>query len=97
MVDRGFLATLVAKPGKEQVLGDFLASALPLAQAEAGTVTWYAIRIDDQTYGIFDTFGTEDARQAHINGPIAAALMDKADELLAEPPSIKPIDVLAAK
>jgi|SRR6185369_9885989 quinol monooxygenase YgiN len=97
MVDRGFLATLVAKPGKEQELGDFLASALPLAQAEAGTVTWYAIRIDDQTYGIFDTFGAEDARQAHINGPIAAALMDKADELLAEPPSIKPIDVLAAK
>lgn len=97
MVDRGFLATLVAKPGKEQELAAFLASALPLAQGEAGTVTWYAIRIDDRTYGIFDTFENEDARQAHINGPIASALMAKADELLAEPPSIKPIDVLAAK
>jgi quinol monooxygenase YgiN len=93
----GFLATLVAKPGKADELGEFLAGALPLAQAEAGTLTWYAIKIDDDTYGIFDTFDTQDARQEHINGPIAAALMSRADELLAEPPSIKPIDILAAK
>ena len=97
MVTRGFLATLVAKPGKGDELGDFLAGALPLAQAEPGTRTWYAIRIDEQTYGIFDSFVTEDDRQAHINGPIAQALMARADELLAEPPSIKPVDILAAK
>jgi quinol monooxygenase YgiN len=97
MVTRGFLATLVAKPGKEEELGDFLAGALPLAQAEPGTRTWYAIRIDEQTYGIFDSFVTEDDRQAHIQGPIAQALMARADELLAEPPSIKPVDILAAK
>ncbi len=93
----GFLATMVAKPGKADELAAFLASALPLAQAEGGTISWYAIKIDDSTYGIFDTFDDEDARQAHINGPIASALMARADELLAEPPSIKPIDVLAAK
>ena len=97
MVDRGFLATLVAKPGKEQELADFLSSALPLAQAEPGTITWYAIRIDDATFGIFDTFESQDAREAHITGPIAKALLDKADTLLAEPPAIKPVDVLAAK
>jgi quinol monooxygenase YgiN len=97
MAKLGFLATLVAKPGKADELGAFLASALPLAAAEPGTVTWYAIKIDDETYGIFDTFDDEDARRAHINGPIAAALMARADELLAEPPSIKPIDVLAVK
>jgi quinol monooxygenase YgiN len=97
MVTRGFLATLVAKPGKADELGDFLAGALPLAQAEPGTRTWYAIRIDEQTYGIFDSFVTEDDRQAHINGPIAQALMARADELLAEPPSIKPVEILAAK
>ncbi len=96
-MDRGFLATVVAKPGKERELAEFLASALPMAQAEPGTETWYAFRVDDRTYGIFDTFGTEDARQAHLGGPIAAALMAKADELLAEPPSIEPVDLLAAK
>jgi quinol monooxygenase YgiN len=97
MVDRGFLATMIAKPGKEQELADFLASALPLAEAETGTVVWYAIKIDDRTYGIFDAFANEGDRETHINGPIAAALLSKADELLAEPPSIKPVDVLAAK
>jgi quinol monooxygenase YgiN len=93
----GFLATLIAKPGKADELGEFLASALPLAQAEPGTLTWYAIKIDDSTYGIFDTFDTQDARHAHINGPIAAALMSRAEDLLAEPPSITPIDILASK
>jgi quinol monooxygenase YgiN len=97
MAKLGFLATMIAKPGKADELGAFLAGALPLAQAEPGTRTWYAIRIDEVTYGIFDTFDSEDDRQTHINGPIAAALMGKADELLAEPPSIKPVDVLAAK
>jgi hypothetical protein len=49
------------------------------------------------TFWIFDTFGSEDARQAHINGEIAAALMANPDELLAAPPEILPADVLAAK
>jgi quinol monooxygenase YgiN len=93
----GFLVTLVAKPGKGDELGEFLASAQPLAEREGGTITWYAIKIDDSTYGIFDTFEEEGARQAHISGPIASALMARADELLAEPPSIKPVDVLASK
>lgn len=97
MVDRGFLVTVVAKPGKASDVAEFLASALPLAEAEDGTTAWFAIKIDDNTFGIFDVFGTEDARQAHIGGPIAAALMSKADALLAEPPTIRPIDVLAAK
>ena len=97
MVKFGFLATLVAKPGQADALAAFLSGALPLAEAEDGTVTWYAFQIDGSTYGIFDTFDTPEARQAHIDGPIAAALMAHADELLAEPPSIKPIDVLAAK
>ena len=97
MVKFGFLATLVAKPGQGAALAAFLSGALPLAEAEEGTVTWYAFQIDDSTYGIFDTFESPEARHAHIDGPIASALMAHADELLAEPPSIRPIDVLAAK
>lgn len=93
----GLLARLVAKPGKEQAVADFLSGALPLAMAEADTVTWYAIQMDSNTFGIFDTFPHEEGRQAHLSGPIAAALMAHADELLAEAPDIKPITVLAAK
>jgi len=97
MVTVGLLATLVAKPGKEEELAAFLASALPLAQAEPETTAWFAVKIDDSTFGIFDVFPGADGRQAHLDGPIAAALMAKADELLASPPDIKPVDVLAAK
>lgn len=97
MVTVGLLATLVAKPGKADELRSFLSDALPLAQAEDDTIAWFAIKIDDNTYGIFDVFPSEDGRRAHLNGPIAAALMANADELLSSPPDIRPIDVLAAK
>ncbi len=97
MVTVGLLATMTAKPGKEQELASFLTSALPLAEAEAETTAWFAIRIDDSTFGIFDVFPGAEGRQAHLDGPIASALMAKADELLASPPEIKPIEVLAAK
>ncbi len=97
MVKVGLLATLVAKDGKEDELASFLAGALPLAEDEPATTAWFAIKLDDSTYGIFDVFPDDEGRQAHLAGPIAAALMEKADELLSRPPEIKPIDVLAAK
>ena len=92
----GLLVTLQAKPGKESELAEFLTSALPLVQDEPDTVAWFAIRVDDATYGIVDFFPTDAGRQAHLNGPIAAALMDRADDLLAAPPDIRPIDALAS-
>jgi quinol monooxygenase YgiN len=92
-----FVARIEAKPEKAEAVSELLAGALPLAQAETGTVAWYAARTSETTFWIFDTFETEDARQAHVNGQIAAALMASADELLAAPPEIMPADVLAAK
>lgn len=97
MVTLALLATLEAKAGMEEQVAEFLKSALPMAQDEAGTITWYALQMGPSTFGIFDTFESEDGRQAHLNGPIAQALMEHADELLASPPDIKQVDVLAAK
>ena len=93
----GFLVMLEAKEGKGPELGDFLRSGRDLALAEAGTVTWYAFRVDETHYAIFDTFETEDGRTAHINGPIAQALIKAAPALLASEPVIQPVDVIAAK
>jgi len=90
-------AHLKAKPGKNSEVEAFLKSALPLAQQETQTVTWYAFAEDQGSYGIFDTFDTEAGRQAHLDGPIAKALMAKAAELLAEPPKIHKITLLADK
>ena len=88
---------LEAKPGKEAEVADFLKSALPLADAEPATVAWFAIRLGPSTFAIFDAFPDEAGRQAHLNGKVAAALMAKSKELLAEPPAIQKADVLAAK
>ena len=91
------LARLEAKPGKEQEVADFLKNALPLAQGENGTVKWYAWQIGESTFGIFDTFEAEEGRDAHLSGPIAAALMANADRLLAKPPVIEKLSILAVK
>jgi quinol monooxygenase YgiN len=93
----GLLVRLEAKPGKEADVENFLRGALPLAQAEPATITWYAIRLGPSTFGIFDTFPDDSGRQAHLSGPIAAALMANASELLSQPPTIETVDILAAK
>ena len=96
-IDRGLLATLEAKPGKEEELGAFLEAGRELAAAEEGTVTWYAFRLGPTTFGIFDTFADEDGRQAHLNGEIPAALGQVGPDLLAADPDIRTIDVIAVK
>lgn len=93
----GLFVRLVAKQGKERAVEDFLRSGLELVQAEPGTLRWYAVRFDQRTFGIFDTFGAEEGRQAHLSGRVAAALMANAAELLAEPPRIEKHEVLASK
>jgi quinol monooxygenase YgiN len=93
----GILATLKAQPGKENEVEQFLKSALPLANQERGTTVWFALRLGPSVFGIFDAFADDAGRDAHLSGPIAAALMSKWKDLLAEPPKIEKIDVLAAK
>ena len=91
------LARVEAKPGKENEVLTFLKSALPLAQAEPDTIRWYALKINENTFGIFDTFETEDGRSAHLAGEIAKALMTNASELLAKDPIIEQVELLAIK
>ena len=93
----GILALLEAKPGQGDELAAFLEAGRALALAEEGTVTWYAFKISDTRYGIFDTFETDDARQAHLNGQIPAALGRVAPDLLASDPEILTVDIVAVK
>ncbi|MBK9308816.1 MAG: antibiotic biosynthesis monooxygenase [Nitrospira sp.] len=97
MVKVGLLVRLQAKPGKEAEVAGFLESGLALANQETATVVWFALRLGPATFGIFDAFADEAGRKAHLGGQIAAALMAKAADLLAEPPKIEQVDVLAAK
>jgi quinol monooxygenase YgiN len=91
------LVRLEAKPGKEAETEQFLKAGLAIAQEEPGTTTWFALKLGPSTFGIFDTFVDETGREAHLSGRLAAALMQKASELLAQPPTIEKVAVLAAK
>ncbi|WP_339702793.1 antibiotic biosynthesis monooxygenase [uncultured Marixanthomonas sp.] len=93
----GLLATLKAKTGKEDEVAQFIKGAVDLARQENKTLTWYSFKIDNSTFGIFDSFEDEAGRDAHLNGDIAKALMENADRLLSEAPDIKKIDILSAK
>jgi quinol monooxygenase YgiN len=95
--DVALFARLEAKAGKESEVAKFLQAGLALANQETTTPLWFALRLGPSTFGIFDAFADESGRKAHLNGPIAQALMAKAPELLAKPPAIEQIDVLGAK
>lgn len=97
MIKNALFARLEAAPGKEKEVAAFLETGLGLANREEGTPLWFALRLGSSTFGIFDAFYDEEGRQAHLNGPIARALMAKAPELLSEPPRIEAIDVIGAK
>jgi len=97
MVRVALAVKLEAKPGKEGEVEAFLRSGLALAQQEPATRAWFALKFGPTTFGIFDAFPDDAGRNAHLNGPIAAALMAKAGDLLAKPPTIEKVDVLAAK
>ena len=90
---------LEAKPGKEKEVADFLRSALPLVNAETGTISWFAIQEGPSSFAIFDTFEDEAGRDAHLNGKVAAALMEKvkAGDLFAKTPQIHKLGILADK
>jgi quinol monooxygenase YgiN len=97
MENLALLAHFEAKAGKEQQVADFLASALPLAEAESGTIRWYALQLGPSTFGIFDTFTDEAGRDAHLSGEIAKALMASADGLFVSTPVIDKVKILAFK
>jgi quinol monooxygenase YgiN len=96
-VKYGLLAKLQARPGRADDLAKLLETARELAVAENGTVTWYAFRTGDSTFGIFDTFADEAGRQAHLNGRIPVALGEVASELLSSDPVIDEVAIVAVK
>src|SRR5271166_4553385 len=97
MTNLALYVQVEAKPGKEELVADFLKSALPLVEAERDTTAWFAMRMGPTTFGIFDAFMNEEGREAHLAGEVAKALMEKVPELFVKAPSISKIDILADK
>jgi quinol monooxygenase YgiN len=97
MLSLGLFVRLEAKPGKEKDVAAFLKQGLQMANEEATTPLWFALRLGPSTFAVFDSFHDESGRQNHLNGPIAQALMANAPKLLVGPPSIERTEVLGAK
>lgn len=97
MVTKALLVRLEAKAGREADVRAFLEGGLAIVNEEPATTVWFAVQIGPSTFGIFDAFPDDAGRQAHLSGRVAAALMAQADDLFSEPPTIEPVDVLAAK
>src|SRR5689334_18448883 len=93
----GQYVPLEAKPGKEEEVATFLSDAAQMTRQESTTPLWFAVRLDKSRFAIFDAFKDEAGRQAHLNGPIAAALMKQAPQLFTAPPTIESLEVLGAK
>jgi quinol monooxygenase YgiN len=97
VVTVGLLVRLEAKPGREDEVARFLEGAPPLVEQEPATIAWFALRLGPSTFGIVDVLPDDAGRKAHLSGAVAAALMERAPELFAEPPAIQELEVLAAK
>jgi hypothetical protein len=97
MIKNALFVRLEAQRGKEKQLAQFLQDGLVMALHESTTPVWFALQIGPSTFGIFDGFANKADRQAHLDGPIAQALVANAPKLLACAPSIEQIDVLGSK
>jgi len=97
MVTKGIWVPLEAKPGKEEDVVRFLEGGQALVEEEPGTTAWFAVRLSESKFAIFDVFVDESGRQAHLSGRVAEALGAQADDLFAQPPDIQQADVIASK
>jgi quinol monooxygenase YgiN len=96
-VTKGLWVPLEAKPGKEADVAKFLDGGRALVEDEPNTTAWFAVRLGDAQFAIFDVFPDDSGRQAHLTGRVAEALMAQAEDLLARPPDIQHVDVIASK
>lgn len=97
MDKRAVWSTFRAKPGRDAEVEAFLDACTAGIAGERGTTTFYALKLDDGRYATFDTFADDAAFQAHLGGPTARAVMDRADDLFAAGLDIVQARVLAAK
>jgi quinol monooxygenase YgiN len=100
VVHKSLFVPIVAKSDTVENVTAFLASAIPLVEAEPKTIQWYGVKFTNfstPTFAIFDTFCSECGRQTHLNGKVAGALFDNADALLSAAPEIDPGNILASK
>jgi quinol monooxygenase YgiN len=95
-VTKGLLLTFKPKSGHEADVVRFLESAKAFVDEEPDTTAWFAIRLADGHYGIFDVFPDHGGRFAHLTGHVARELAKHALTLLGSLPDPDLPNVIAS-
>lgn len=93
----GLLVLLEAKEGHEAAVEALVRKGPSVVANEPATTYWFGIKLGPRTFGIFDTFPDDAGRAAHVAGELAKELFAVAGEVLAHPPAIEKIEILATK
>ena len=93
----GLYVPIETRLGQGRDFGEFLLEAKTLADAEAGTLAWYALRMGPNSFAIIDFFEGEAGRTAHLQGAVAAGLQRQVGRYLDAMPEIRRLEVLASK
>ena len=96
-VTKGLLLTFRPKSGHEPDVEQFLKSAKTFVDAEPQTTAWFAIRLADGHYGIFDVSPDHGGRFAHLTGHVGRELAKHALTLLGSLPDPELPNVIASK
>lgn len=96
-VTKGLLLTLPAKEGHAGDVEQFLEGGREIVEEEPGTTAWFAIRMDENHYGIFDVFPDNGARFAHLTGRVPRELAKHVFQLLGGFPDMDMLSVLGCK
>jgi quinol monooxygenase YgiN len=96
-VTKGLLLTFKPKSGHEADVEQFLKSAKAFVDDEPQTIAWFAIRLADGHYGIFDVFPDHGGRFVHLTGHVARELAKHALTLLGSLPDPDLPSVIASK
>lgn len=95
--EHGVLVTLEAGTDRQDEVARFLREGLTSVLSEIGTTTWYSYRITESLFGVYATFADAESRRAYLDGEFAKNLDAAAGDILAGPPRVDEIGVVASK
>lgn len=77
------IATLIARPGSEEVLGEALLALVDPSRAEAGCINYdlHRSRTDSGTWVVYENWKSDEALEIHGKTPHFLAFAARLDEL----------------
>jgi quinol monooxygenase YgiN len=84
------VARFNAKAGKEEEVEKILVSLVEPTRAEEGCVFYYLHKVKEEKghFLFYESFRDEKAFNVHVESSYIKGFLDRADELLSEPPDI---------